>query len=121
MIAERLKAARQLRKKSQIWVADEVGVTQSSVSLWELGKGDPTTENMERIAQALNINYHWLLTGEGDMYETDMQPATVITIPEKPVIPPSHAEQRIEFLKLFDQLSNTKRNALLAFMREWIK
>lgn len=121
MIAQRIKAARKLRHKSQEWLAEEIGLTQSSVSLWELGRTDPTEESMERIANALNINVQWLATGEGEMYDSDLYPAVVINLTDDPNNQMNRAEQRMEFLMLFDQLSSSKRKALLTFMKEWIQ
>ena len=67
MIGQRIKSARKLRQRSQKWLAEEVGVTQSSVSEWETGKSGLTVENLSLIAQLLNVNFEWLATGRGEM------------------------------------------------------
>ena len=68
MIGQRIKSARKLRQRSQKWLAEEVGVTQSSVSEWETGKSGLTVENLSLIAQLLNVNFEWLATGRGEMH-----------------------------------------------------
>ena len=68
MIGNRIKAARKFRKHSQAWLAEEVGVTQSSVQQWEAGKSEPTTNNLSLIAQSLSVSFEWLATGFGTMY-----------------------------------------------------
>ena len=74
MIGNRIKFARAARKRSQQWLADEVGVTQSSVSEWETIKTDPATENLKRIAKVLDVDFEWLATGRGEMVSTHSRP-----------------------------------------------
>lgn len=63
MIGQRIKSARKLRQRSQKWLAEEVGVTQSSVSEWETGKSGLTVENLSALAKVLDVNFEWLATG----------------------------------------------------------
>lgn len=67
MIGQRIKSARKLRQRSQKWLAEEVGVTQSSVSEWETGKSGLTVENLSALAKVLDVNFEWLATGRGEM------------------------------------------------------
>lgn len=122
MIGNRIKLARNHRHRSQQWLAEEVGIKQSSVSLWELGRTDPTTENLSRIAQVLDVNFEWLSTGRGEM-EITYQPVSVR-------LAEAHAHDRHlgiddrqeeELLRLFRLLPKSKRNLLLTFITDWIK
>ena len=119
MIGNRIKSARTFRKRSQRWLAEEIGVNQSSVTQWETGKTDPTTENLSRIAQVLDINFEWLAKGTGAVVGTSI-PATVVLSEPLPEID-SYSDEQHEFLRLFDALPKTKREILLTFMREWVK
>lgn len=119
MIGNRIKSARQLRKRSQAWLAEEVGVKQSSVSAWETGKSDPATENLSRIAQVLNVNFEWLAKGSGEISGANT-PATVVIADQLPSFE-SYSDEQREFLRLFDALTKSKRETLLTFMKEWIK
>ena len=40
MIGNRIKSARLARDKKQDWLAEEIGVRQSTISAWERGKKD---------------------------------------------------------------------------------
>lgn len=56
-----------MRKKqgmSQKQLADEVGVTDKSVSKWETGKSLPEISKMESLCEVLHININELLSGE---------------------------------------------------------
>lgn len=117
MIGNRIKFARRARFKSQQWLAEEIGVHQTSVTQWETGKTDPTTENLSRIAIALNASFEWLAKGVGEMDSPDR--------PSELKEPPAGynlqtAEQR-ELLALFDRLSKSKREVLMNFVRDWIE
>ncbi|MEO9387138.1 helix-turn-helix domain-containing protein [Chromobacterium phragmitis] len=114
MIGFRIKEARIERKHSQQWLADEIGVFQSSVSAWEIGRSEPTTENLSRIALVLRVSHDWLATGRGAM-ELSYVPAE---------IPPAElplGEDQKNLLELFEQLPRDKRATLLQFMRDWLK
>ncbi|MTD32429.1 helix-turn-helix domain-containing protein [Paludibacterium denitrificans] len=115
MIGSRIKEARQARKKSQGWLAEQAGVNQSAVSHWETGLTEPTTNNLSLIAQALRISFEWLTTGRGDM-DVVYAPAAVH------VAEPTHGldDDKHELLTLFDQLPKKKRQILLQFMRDWV-
>ena len=118
MIGNRIKSARLARDKKQDWLAEEIGVRQSTISAWERGKKDPTTENMSRVAKALAVNFEWLATGRGEM-EQQYQPARIV-LPEALPEYNSYTEEQREFLRLFDALPKGKRETLLTFMRDWI-
>ncbi|OWY40082.1 hypothetical protein CEK28_04930 [Xenophilus sp. AP218F] len=113
MIGNRIKEARKTRNRSQQWLADEVGVTQCSASLWEQCKSEPTTDNLSRIALALHVSYDWLATGRGAM-ELSYVPSE-IPAAEFPLSPDLK-----EVIDLFEQLPRAKRAILLQFMRDWI-
>lgn len=49
---------------SQKQLADEVGVTDKSVSKWETGKSLPEISKMESLCEILHININELLSGE---------------------------------------------------------
>lgn len=61
---KRVRRARELRNRSLRSVADDAGVSPSTLSRWENGKGEPIFSHVARIAQALNISLDWL-AGEG--------------------------------------------------------
>lgn len=46
MIGHRIREARKLRGYNQQWLAEQIGVSQPSVSDWESGRNDPTMDNL---------------------------------------------------------------------------
>lgn len=58
--AERLRALRQERGIGQIQLAKELSVGKSAISLWELGKCDPTLSNLIAIAKYFNVSVDYL-------------------------------------------------------------
>ena len=45
MIGHRIREARKQRGYNQQWLAEQIGVSQPSVSDWESGRNDPTMDN----------------------------------------------------------------------------
>ena len=116
MIGNRIKLARRERGKSQEWLAEEVGVRQTSVSAWERGSADPTVDNMSRVSQVLNVSFEWLAKGVGAM-TVDVGSA----LNEQPSAYDMQTEEQRELLALFDQLSKKKREVLMTFVKDWIE
>ena len=57
---QRVRRARELRKRSLRSVAGEAGVSPSVLSRWENDKGEPMFSHVARVAHALNISLDWL-------------------------------------------------------------
>ncbi|RLL28850.1 helix-turn-helix transcriptional regulator [Acinetobacter cumulans] len=64
MLKDRLKVARKNAYKSQLEVAEAIGVTQSAYSQLETGRVD-STSHLPAIAKFLGVDSYWLQTGEG--------------------------------------------------------
>ena len=118
MIGKRIKLARQLRKKSQSWLSQEIGVTQSSISEWETGNTDPTTDNLSRVATVLNVNFEWLAKGTGTM-EGANDESTTLAEPRTPY--EIYSTEQRELMTLFEKLPKNKRKVLMDFMRGWLE
>jgi phage repressor protein C with HTH and peptisase S24 domain len=73
-IGERVKAAREALKKGQDWLADAVGIRQSTVWALETNKSQGT-KHLLKFAQVLGQDITWLQSGEGQM----RQPAPTFT------------------------------------------
>lgn len=65
-LGDRIRAGRAHRGLSQEELADKVGTTRSSVSLWEGGR-EPAPSTLAHIVRVLNVDGDWLLTGDGVM------------------------------------------------------
>lgn len=69
-LAERLKQARKNANKTQSQVAEAVGMKQPSYQALESGKNQKTAYIVD-IANFLDVNPEWLLTGETDLSAID--------------------------------------------------
>lgn len=65
-LSERLKHALKLTKVSQSELARRIGIKQQSISQICSGRSTRSRYTMQ-IAEALEVNAHWLATGEGDI------------------------------------------------------
>lgn len=59
--AERLKELRKQAHLTQVELAKQLGIGQSSYADWERGKKKPTQENLVKIAQVLNVSIDYLV------------------------------------------------------------
>ena len=59
--AERLKELRKQAHLTQVELAKELGIGQSSYADWERGKKKPTQDNLVKIAQVLNVSVDYLV------------------------------------------------------------
>ena len=65
MFNEQLKLLRNQKRISQAKLADELGVSASTVAMWESGERKPKNyETLEIIADYFNVNMEVLLTGK---------------------------------------------------------
>jgi transcriptional regulator with XRE-family HTH domain len=64
---ERLQRALDARDTTQLALADRLEVAPARVSEWVKDKWLPEGSRIVQIVEALGIDAHWLLTGEGSM------------------------------------------------------
>lgn len=82
-IAERVKAVRQELGWSQVQLAEEVGVSQSSIGNIESGFRQRPRE-LVSIARALRVSPEWLETGKGP--RTERAPLTLVGADVEPTV-----------------------------------
>ncbi|PSU44814.1 phage repressor protein [Photobacterium frigidiphilum] len=63
-IGFRIKNKRKLRGLTQELLAKKVGVTKAAVSRWETGKNTVASDKLSLLADILEVNADWLLTGD---------------------------------------------------------
>lgn len=62
---------RQIRKSLNLTMekfGERLGVTKTAISLIESGKNSLTDANAKAICRTYNVNYDWLIDGEGEMF-----------------------------------------------------
>lgn len=65
----KLKEIRKQRKMSQAKLAEKLGVSRSTVSMWEIGASQPDNDNLLQLAQILNISLDVLLGNDASSAE----------------------------------------------------
>ena len=63
------RLARALGKERHKAFARRAGVNEPQLSRWLSGSREPGAANLRKLVSALGISGHWLLTGEGVMYD----------------------------------------------------
>jgi len=63
-VGQRIRAARKAKKLNGFSVADKAKVGRYHYYVIERGETAPTTATLGRIAKALGVTVHYLLTGE---------------------------------------------------------
>ena len=63
-LQQRITQARKARKLSQANLAERLGVTRTACSHWETGRAKPSTKHIEKIAEILAVDAHWLISGK---------------------------------------------------------
>lgn len=70
-LGDRIKQGREnAGRMSQDALAHEIGVSRAAVAQWESKKDNntkPSIENLVKIAESLDLNIEWLITGNGAM------------------------------------------------------
>jgi transcriptional regulator with XRE-family HTH domain len=67
-IPERLKEMRKALKLTQAEFARRIGLTQTALSMVEVGKTPLTEKNLHLICSTFNVGEKWLRDGEGEMF-----------------------------------------------------
>ena len=72
IFADRLRAARELRKMSQSELAEKSGLMPSAVSHFETGRRSPSFANLKALSDALNVTTDYLIgrTDEPEVSKT---------------------------------------------------
>jgi repressor LexA len=80
-IGDRLRQARENKEMEQTLLAERIGVATRTVQRWEKGEQVPDGTAIMKIAKATGAVASWLLTGEGEMYESLRRPENVFPLP----------------------------------------
>lgn len=62
--SETLKRIRKQRKMSQVELASKIGVSRSTISMYEMGEREPDFETLEALADVFNVDMAYLIGTE---------------------------------------------------------
>ncbi len=64
-----LKEILEERGIKQKFIADKLNVSVSSVSLWVIGKTQPTITNLKKLAEVLNVDVSLIINGKKEWHD----------------------------------------------------
>ncbi|MBD3287042.1 helix-turn-helix domain-containing protein [candidate division WOR-3 bacterium] len=67
LIGQRIRAARKERGLNQEELSLRLGIHRNSLVRYERGERGIDVDLLTRLADALEVSFHWLVTGEGEM------------------------------------------------------
>lgn len=73
---KRLRFARERRGLACKDVSKLLGVSERTFNRWEVDKSKPRANRMPIIAGTLNVHMRWLMSGEGDVGESNYNPSS---------------------------------------------
>lgn len=92
---------------------EKLFLTRSSISKIELGLRDYTQKTLLDICEKFNINYDWLLTGEGEMYKETAE--SVLWLLQKEY---ELDELDIEIVQNYVELSPIERSVFKEYIKK---
>ncbi|MCP4146211.1 MAG: helix-turn-helix transcriptional regulator [bacterium] len=66
-VGRRFRRFRESIEKAQYELAEELGISQSTIANIERGKAFPNINYLHNFYHKYNLNINWLITGEGEM------------------------------------------------------
>ncbi len=75
-LSNRVKAIRESLKLSQREFGEKLGVSRDVISNIEYNRVPPKELLLRHICELYNVNQHWLETGEGEMFSSDLNEAS---------------------------------------------
>lgn len=71
-MTNRIKAVREVLRLSQREFGEKLGVSRDVISNIEYGRVPPKELLLRHICQLYKVNEHWLTTGEGEMFNGNL-------------------------------------------------
>lgn len=105
---QRIKELRKHLKMNQQEFADSLSKTRVTIAYWESGKINITESVAMLISEKYNVNYDWLMNGNGDMFKPKEK--TIATIKKEH---PDITDVELDILEKWFQLSHDDRVYLL--------
>ena len=68
-LSERIKEVRTSSGDTQTKFAEKLSISRSAVSKIESGENTPSSQTIALICKIYNINYQWLVNGNGEMFK----------------------------------------------------
>ena len=103
-----LKQLRLEKGLMQTKIAEDLGISKSSYSLYESGKREPNMEMLEKIADYFNVDIDFLLGRTNKMFEEYLEQQKLLNIDNK--------ERHHLLIYYYNTLERTGRNSLMEIL-----
>jgi NAD+ synthase (glutamine-hydrolysing) len=121
-IGENIRRCREKAGRSQAWLAEQVGVGQTTISSWESGRTEPSRSDTRKVAQALSVDISRLELGDEVGSSAQARPARfnnlyahgfVRVAACAPVVAPANPAANAEAILKFWREADAQRAAIL--------
>src|SRR5690606_32925114 len=122
-IGDQIRRYRTQAGYSQAWLAEQLGVSQNTISSWETGRTEPSRSDSRRVAQVLSVDVSALELGDETALEDGRTEAKrfnnlyahgfVRVAACAPVVAPANPAANAEAILKFWREADTERAALL--------
>lgn len=103
--SERFKELRQKRHYSQRELADKLGMSKSSIAMYESGQRKPDFEALEKIADFFNVDADYLLGRKDTTHQImEINPTVDYTA--------QLSEDNVKILEIYNNLDDEKKDML---------
>lgn len=109
MNGNKLKKLRENQGLLQKELADKIGISLSSISMYERGERQPDNETLKKISQYFNVSIDYLLDNEspkGNLKDNDLKEIEVL----------KKALQKAGFMSSNDDLTDEELNNAMKFL-----
>lgn len=105
-ISNLLKTLRTEKELSQAQLAEVLGITQDSISLWEKGKRVPDTQYVVKLADFFGVSTDYLLGRSDEL--------GYVTVQSSPTVP-ALADDEAQLLALFRKMDRAQKVRAVAY------
>lgn len=109
----RIHAVRAQADLTMAEFAKRIGMTTSSISLFESGKATPSDRTVLSICREFGVNEHWLRTGEGEMFEQTRE-----TVLDRLAAEYNLDKEQVSVIEAFLDLDAKDREAVLKYFHK---
>jgi len=103
VIMERLKQLRERKNMTQVRLAIELGLSQETISGYEIGKAVPPADMLVKLADTLDASVDYILGRTDDIQLKKLSKSDL-------------NNQELELLSIFQNLPESKRERVIGFL-----
>jgi len=110
MLYSRIKSEREKLRLTQIDLSKKLNVSQQTIGSWEVGRTEPSTDNLQKLSELFNTSIDYLL-GKSDIRKPES-----LTLDEELQQLLNDPDTLVAF-KDFHKLSDTDKQEIINFIK----